>query len=125
MSSFPSENFILSLLQSRQLYQFNYQHIEPIAMQEGLNSQELPSNEWIVMALKVGYAVFLNASRQKRIHQPELISKSSKSKPETIFLSSILFNTIKVLGIAKFFGPCLYPSKKYSIFVEDFGQGIV
>lgn len=102
MPSHPSEKRTLSLAQARQLYKFNFMNIEPIAMQEGLVSSEFPSNQWVVAALKVGYGIFLNASKQKRIYAPPLPSKSSPQRDETIFLSSILINTIKVFGLKQF-----------------------
>ncbi len=93
---------MLSLLQARQLYKLNFQHIESLAMQEGLNDQEFPSDPWLVKALSVGYAIFLNASKQKIVHQPQLLAKPLPKKDETSFLFSILFNTIKLFGVSQF-----------------------
>ncbi|NJN23726.1 MAG: hypothetical protein HC810_04140 [Acaryochloridaceae cyanobacterium RL_2_7] len=97
-----SENITLSLLQSRLLYKFNYGHIEPIAMQQGLITREFPANSWVVEALKVGYTVSQNASRHPTSQQPEKLKSLDSKQRDRVFLSRVLIQTIKVIGFERF-----------------------
>ncbi|EDX83314.1 Lipoxygenase [Synechococcus sp. PCC 7335] len=87
----------ISLKQARELYQYNYNHIEPIGMQDELIDLELPSDEWVVKALKVGYALILSADQKSREADAQALNDSFQS-------GKVEDNRKKILGRANSFG---------------------
>ena len=80
MTTGKDEKRPISLKQARELYKYNYTHIEPIGMQEGMNELEFPTDRWVVKALKVGYTQFLNIRAQQQAQQQAQQTSTSQKK---------------------------------------------
>jgi arachidonate 15-lipoxygenase len=56
---------------AREKYQYNYDHIAPVAMVDKLPKEEIPSLEWWTKVIQVMILIFVNAKMSKRLHWNE------------------------------------------------------
>ena len=93
----------ISLEQAQELYQYDYSHIEPVAIQKQFIDRELPTNEWIVEAVMVGYEQFRNIRLQQQAAK-DTLEDEKKQQAESngnplIFLLRAIWDTYGLRGI--------------------------
>ena len=111
-------------------YQYNYTHIEPIAMVDKLPEGELPSPDWLILSLKQAIKLILNSLAEKNILNEEAVKGAFKQieylakeevRKETGFeiVESLKFpvNVAEIQGFDKEIGQLLVKGKPYYLFL--------